>query len=300
MFYDTLTESASIVDFSQIPDFKYECNYEGALMSIYEAECNFNNIMKAAGISELKYFKENNGGDLFMEQEGARESFAERVLAWFKEKLETIWAFIKKWALTFKNAFADIDKFAAKYKPVIEKADIPTFKFKGFKFTGIGDVQKFDFMPFNGEGPLSADAMRGIVCKAGGDVSAKEFAAKYNALLKGSESAEDLDISKSDVLATFGKLNKASISSKVKAAEKSGKYVEGVYKTLSADLKKNKKEKDYVDQTTPKVKAYKDQMTVLHKAIAIYTSALAAETKQSKAIILTALSKIKKAPKEED
>ena len=39
-------------------------------MHVYENECNYNAIMKAAGISELKYYKET-GGDLFVQEAGA-------------------------------------------------------------------------------------------------------------------------------------------------------------------------------------------------------------------------------------
>lgn len=298
MFYDAFTESAApAVDFSQIPDFKYECNYEGALMSIYEAECNFNNIMKAVGISELKYFKESQGGDLFMEQEDSRKAFIDKILAWFKDKVEAVWAFIKKWALTFKNAFVDSGKFVAKYKPVIEKADIQSFKFKGFKYSGIEKCPKIVLWPFVNDAPMEEDKIRGKVCGLDTDVSAKEFAGKYNEILKGSASAEELDISKSDVLAAFGKLDKSAIAKKVKKVETTAKQVDSMFSAVKKELNKSK---DKSEELTAQFKAFKGSANAAHKAIAIYTSALYAESKQAKAIILTALSKVKKAPKAEE
>ena len=36
----------------------YPVGIEGALMHVYENECNYNALMKAVGISELKYYQE--------------------------------------------------------------------------------------------------------------------------------------------------------------------------------------------------------------------------------------------------
>ena len=72
-----------------VQESPYTLGLEGGLMHVYENECNYNAIMKAAGLSELKYYKEN-GGDLFVQEAGAAGSLIDRFIAFFKKVIEKI------------------------------------------------------------------------------------------------------------------------------------------------------------------------------------------------------------------
>ena len=112
-----------------VQESPYTLGLEGGLMHVYENECNYNAIMKAAGLSELKYYKEN-GGDLFVQEAGAAGSLIDRFIAFFKKVFEKIKQIFKKFVMVISSYVSKDKDFAKKYKPMVFK------NFKEFNFTG--------------------------------------------------------------------------------------------------------------------------------------------------------------------
>ena len=67
-------ENSLAMDSGIVQESPYELGYGGALMHVWENEMNYNAIMKAVGISEMRYYNET-GGDLLVQEAGA---FSER------------------------------------------------------------------------------------------------------------------------------------------------------------------------------------------------------------------------------
>lgn len=117
----------------------YSTFTEGALMAVYETECNYNALMKAVGISELRYY-EQTGGDLFVNEAGAFGSFIDKVKKFFKAVIEKIKAIFHKFAALFNQYILSDKDFIKKYRPEIVKKSLKDFKYKGYTFP---DLDKF-------------------------------------------------------------------------------------------------------------------------------------------------------------
>ena len=134
MLFDTISES-TVTNWDEIQPSKYEANLEGALMLVYENECNYNALMKAAALSELKYYQET-GGDLFVHEAGAFGSFLEKAKNFFKKIIEKIKQLFKKFFMTI-SSYGNKDKsWVKKYEKDVTKATgyIDDMEFKGYKF----------------------------------------------------------------------------------------------------------------------------------------------------------------------
>lgn len=140
MLFDTISES-TVTNWDAIEPSKYEANLEGALMLVYENECNYNALMRAAGLSELKYYQET-GGDLFVQEAGAFGGFLEKAKSFFKAVLEKIKALFKKFFMTI-NQFVMSDKqWVKKYeKDILRATSIKDMEFKGYKFGDLDDTK---------------------------------------------------------------------------------------------------------------------------------------------------------------
>ena len=141
MLFDTsISESATVI--TDVEPSKYEANLEGALMCVYENECNYNALMKAAGLSELKYYKETAGGDLFLNEAGAFGGFLSKAKEFFKKVLEKIKALFKRFFMTINKFFMSDKEWVKKYeKDVLRVTSIKDFEFKGYKFNS--DLDNF-------------------------------------------------------------------------------------------------------------------------------------------------------------
>lgn len=115
----------------------YELGVEGALMHVYENECNYNALMKAVGISELRYYQET-GKDLFVHEAGAWQSFIEKVKKFFKGIIDKIVAIFNKFKNFIISKTADDKKFLNKYKSTLEKKDLTGMTFEGYPFPKLG------------------------------------------------------------------------------------------------------------------------------------------------------------------
>ena len=134
MIFDSnmMMESANLDAVQESP---YPLGIEGGLMHVYENECNFNAIMKAAGISELKYYKET-GGDLFVQEAGAAGGLIDKFVSFFKKVKEKILQIFKKFVMFISSKISDDKKFATKYKKEVLK-NFKKFKFNGYKFENL-------------------------------------------------------------------------------------------------------------------------------------------------------------------
>lgn len=131
MIFDTVT-SSSAINWDAVQESAYPLGLEGGLMHVYENECNYNAIMKAAGISELKYYKEC-GGDLFVNESAATSGFIDKFISFFKKVGEKIAQMFKKFAMTI-GSFVQSDKnFVKKWKPQVFR-NFKEFDFNGYKF----------------------------------------------------------------------------------------------------------------------------------------------------------------------
>lgn len=125
--------SASIYSLDNINESPYPLGAEGALMHIYENECNYNAIMKSVGISELRYYQET-GGDLFVNEAGAFGSFIDKVKVFFKKVIEKIKSIFKKFSAVI-GQFAMKDKtFVKKFSSDVRNRRLDGFEFKGYTF----------------------------------------------------------------------------------------------------------------------------------------------------------------------
>lgn len=132
------TETYPVINMEAVAPSKYEVGLEGALMHVYETECNYNALMKAAGLSELRYFKET-GGDLFVNEAGAFKGFIAKAKAMFKAVIDKIVAMFKRFFMLISSYVSDDKTFVKKYRNVIlrRQDSIKDFEFKGYEFGNI-------------------------------------------------------------------------------------------------------------------------------------------------------------------
>ena len=113
LFDSTLNESCVATDWDAIQESKYDLGIEGAYMHMYENQCNFNAMMKAVGLSELAYYRENEQS-LFVNEAGAVGGFIGKAKEFFKKVLEKIKRIIKKLLMIIQSYTSDDKKFIKK------------------------------------------------------------------------------------------------------------------------------------------------------------------------------------------
>ena len=139
LFDSTLNESCVSTDWDSIQKSKYDLGIEGAYMHMYENQCNFNAMMKAVGLSELAYYRENEQS-LFVNEAGAVGGFIGKAKEFFKKVLEKIKGIIKKFIMLIQSYTSDDKKFVKKYEKDLLRVDTTDFEFNGYNFN------KSDFM----------------------------------------------------------------------------------------------------------------------------------------------------------
>lgn len=123
---------------------KYEVGLEGALMHVYETQLNYNAMMKAVGISELKYYQET-GGDLFVNEAGAFSGFLEKAKALFKKIIEKIKAIFARFAMMMRKYTMDDKAFVKKYRSDImaKSTRVRDFEYEGWRFEKLDAYVKY-------------------------------------------------------------------------------------------------------------------------------------------------------------
>lgn len=139
MIFDANYTSTS--GLSAIKESPYELGLAGAMMHVYENECNYNAIMKAVGLSELKYYQET-GKDLFVHEAGAFDGFIAKVKAFFKAVIEKIKSIFKKFVAIFDQYTLNDKQFVKKYGDQLIRKDLKDFEFSGYKFGDFAKVQR--------------------------------------------------------------------------------------------------------------------------------------------------------------
>ena len=132
MIFDSYNES-STVSLDAIKESPYPLGYEGALMHVYENELNYYSLMKAVGLSEMKYYQET-GKELFLNEAGAFGSFIEKVKAFFKKVIEKIKSIFKKFIAAIDQYTLENKKFVKKYGQEIMRKNLTDFEFEGYSF----------------------------------------------------------------------------------------------------------------------------------------------------------------------
>ena len=173
---------------------KYPVGLEGALMHVYENECNYNALMKAAGISELRYYQET-GRDLFVHEAGAFSGFIEKAKAFFKKVIEKIKAIFHKFAAVLNQYTMKDKEFVKKYEKELYRKDLKDFEFNGYKFakpnffTNIS-LFEYDEAKSNSENSNDkkksseeiedwADEFRGTLMETGSKLDESEFRQEF-------------------------------------------------------------------------------------------------------------------------
>lgn len=132
---------SDIYSMNGITESPYPLGLEGALMHVYENECNYNAIMKSVGISELRYYQET-GKDLFVHEAGAFAGFITKIKLFFKKVIEKIKSIFAKFAAKINQFTMDDKKFVKKYQNEILRKDLTDFEFTGYTFAGIDTFAK--------------------------------------------------------------------------------------------------------------------------------------------------------------
>lgn len=128
-----INESTVDGGLENVMESKHPLGLEGALMCVYENECNYNKMMKAVGVAELNYYREN-GGDYFVQEAGAFGGFIETAKNFLKKVLEKIKAMVKKFFMFISSKVSKDKDFVKKYSKDLYRVDMTDFEFNGYKF----------------------------------------------------------------------------------------------------------------------------------------------------------------------
>ena len=305
-------EMNNTVSYEAVQESPYDLGIGGALMHVYENECNYNAIMKAAALSEMKYYNET-GGDLFVQEAGALSGLVDRVKKFFLKVIEKIKSICKKFVAKINQYVMKDKDFVKKYgKELMKKTDLTDFDFNGYPFpmtagdgvTGTAYTSTVTDVKSDSTSDDLNDIIeknRGLIVK-GSPMTESEFREELNEKLYG-------DKETFDVKSLRGYLEIISNHDKdIKAAEKAEreitKSIDNAIKTMEKEAKsstndalnKNKTdaERDTAESNVKLLnnkidvyRAYCNDMTVYYGA---YVKALNDRNRQAKAICVKALS----------
>ena len=298
------------VSYESVKESPYELGIGGALMHVYENECNYNAIMKAAALSELKYYNET-GGDLFVQEAGALSSLLTRIKDFFKKVIEKIKSIAKKFFATI-NQYTMKDKdFVKKYQNDLRRRNLKDFEFDGYTFPlkagnfSISSATK----DTKGLGDEDADTINDIIEKnrgaiiGEGPLTESEYRDELKEKLYGDKEDFDVDI---NTQMRYILNTKDDIKDAEKAEKEITKNINAIVKKLEDDIKKADKEANSNMRNKKELEAKYDDMTVkalntdvnIFKALSndftiyfgAYVEALKARNRQAKAICVKALS----------
>ena len=301
MIFNEMSSSASLEAVQESP---YELGIGGALMHVYENECNYNAIMKAAALSEMKYYNET-GGDLFVQEAGALRGLAERIKSYFKKVIEKIKSIAKKFmAMIHQFTMKDKD-FVKKYQKDLLTRDLKDFEYDGYKFPlkegKIAASLRTDVKNDTDDDDINdmIEKNRGGIL-GGSSMTESEFRDELKEYLYGDKESFPVSIrTELNIISSTNDL--------IKKAEKEQKTAEKAIEDIIKDITKKSDEIsktiDYKeDETISKNKTYKiarlDKVAKIYRAYAnditvyygAFTKALKDRRAQAKAICVKALS----------
>lgn len=300
------------VSHESVQESPYELGIGGALMHVYENECNYNALMKAAALSEMKYYNET-GGDLFVQEAGAFSSFIQKAKDFFKKVIEKIKSIAKKFIAKIDQFTMKDKDFVKKYQTELIRRDLKDFEFNGYAFpawTGNTSINGA-VSDVKADGSDDKDALNDIIEKnrgnivGGGSMTESEYRDELKEKLYGDK--EDIKVNIRTELNTISETSKL-----VKAAEKEEKEIirsiediiknietkiKVVDKSIDADIKAGSEDQTSIDNRVSHTKARYNKIDVfkaLSNDLTVYfgavTKALADRNRQAKAICVKALS----------
>lgn len=305
-------KTTTAVSYEAVQESPYELGIGGAMMHVYENECNYNALMKAAALSEMKYYNEN-GGDLFVQEAGAFAGFIQKAKEFFKKVIEKIKSIAKKFMAKI-NQFAMKDKdFVKKYQNDLVRRDLSGMEFNGYKFP----AWKGNTSTTNAASGVKADgsddqeALNDIIEKNRGNIvgAGSMTESEYRDELKEKLYGDKDDI-KVQIRAELDVISKTE--GLIKAAEKEEKDIvkgiediikkledvaKNVDKSVESDVKAGSTNDASIHNRDAAIKGINNKIAVfkaLSNDLTVYfgavTKALADRNRQAKAICVKALS----------
>ena len=117
----------------------FEPTIEGALMHVYENACNYNALMRAVGLAEMKYYQET-GKELFLNEAGAFSGFIDKLKAFFKKVIEKIKSIFHKFMAVINQYKMTDSEFLKKYSSEIRRKNLKDFEYNGWTFKDLNTV----------------------------------------------------------------------------------------------------------------------------------------------------------------
>ena len=207
MIFNNDSYAATSYDVKPSP---FEPTIEGALMHVYENACNYNALMRAVGLAEMKYYQET-GKELFLNEAGAFGGFIDKLKAFFKKVIEKIKSIFHKFmAVINQYRMTDAD-FLKKYSSEIRRKNLKDFEYNGWTFKDLNAVVD-----------NSKDFAAGL----------NTFGGTINSTISGTNFAEDLGAS-----FTSGKIPSSSVNDYTGAGsgEKTATKAEAFYTSEKKD-----------------------------------------------------------------
>lgn len=288
-----------------------ECNtdnfMEASYIIAYEAESNYNSIMKAMGLNEISIY-ESTGVEMVYEASSAA-GFLGKVKEFFVNLLKKIEGLFKRF-FALLDGFVKSDKdFVKKYERTIGTVNTSGFKYKGYKFNlnavniGGGDSaiqslinsKKSDGLDEDAKSDLYEEFRGKVFSSSKGKLESNEFSKElFEALRSGENSKDDIEGIKG-----FEQLSIISSSAKSKKDAEAAykplkKAIEDAIKLTDTNIKnagKNISSSDEADTNTAKIKVYSDEAAMLKEKAVILNiangallTAIRDKNRQAKAI----------------
>ena len=305
-------EMNNSVSYEAVQESPHELGIGGALMHVYENECNYNALMRAAALSEMKYYNQT-GGDLFVQEAGAFSGFIQKAKDFFKKVIEKIKSIAKKFVATIGQFTMKDKDFVKKYSNDLVRRNLSGMKFNGYAFPsweGSTSTAGAD-SGVKADGSDDQDALNDIIENNRGNIvgGSAMTESEYRNTLKEKfyGDKEDLKVNIRAVLNIITETN-----SLIKAAEKKEKDIikgiddiikklETASKTLDKNITAGIKDKSMSDSEihgkdaaikgiNNKISVWKALSNDLTVYFGAYTKALADKNRQAKAICVKALS----------
>jgi hypothetical protein len=315
------------VNMDAIQESPYALGLEGALMHVYENELNYNALMKAVGLSEMKYYQET-GGDLFVNEAGALGGFIDGAKKFFKKVIEKIAQIAKKFFAKINSYVMDEKTFVKKYEKELIRRDLTGMKFTGWTFPefSLNLASADGMLAITTNDSMSKDAgtyrdvgdnvddkiekkcnvQRGRMLNSNDELTEEEFRTNLHDKLYG-DTKEEFDVSIRDALNTISNAKKAisNIETQQKKytniVNKFITYLEKIQSTFMKVTDDEKKNTDDAKEISDKknnaikelsvristAKAYSNDLTV---AFGMQVQAENDKNRQAKAICVKALS----------
>ena len=303
-----------------VQESPYELGIGGALMHVYENECNYNALMKAAALSEMKYYSQT-GGDLFVQEAGAFKKFGQKVKDFFLKVIEKIKSIARSFFAKINQYILKDKDFVKKYKVTLKGLNLKGFEFKNaYKFENVTEWAKLNLKGIEPDGKVDGNGSddqeklneiieknRASILADEGSMTEEEFRTKLREKLYG-DKGDKTGIRIEDEIDVIEK-SKGLIEA-AKALEKGAiDAINKIITNLDAEAKKLEKEKtdllsgeansdnEDVQKKSNEIKGFNNKITVdkaFSNDITVFygavCKALADRNRQAKAICVKALS----------